>query len=206
MYLGQTATFLAQVFNRPEPTLQMLARLLRDSPEPWVKKGGRGRSAHHLDSREVAHFIIAMMSCPDSPAQAVARLPHFASLRLDEEGEQTRSFVEGVDLMLTRLASGDWIAAKKKNWSVTIAIDLSSASISEKVAVMGEDQVIEHLFFPASFEDIYQPIENTRPYRSGLSTTVKIEAVTLFRIAKVVIMNEADPLDEIIQVELGGKA
>lgn len=192
MHLGQTATFLAQVFNRPEPTLQMLARLLRDAPEQWVKKGGRGRSAHHLESKELSNFIVAMMACPDSPAQALDRLPHFASLSPDPEAGHKSNFGDALAILLERLAAGDLRSACERNWRVTLAVDISSASIMEDHQTDDGRETKEHFFGFMTY----------MPYRGGLSCTVQLHWTTLFRIAKVVLANDSDPLDEVAQAIL----
>lgn len=192
MHLGQTATFLASVFNRPESKMQMLARLLREDAGPWVPKGGRGRSAPHLDSRELASLIIAMMACPDSPAQALDRLPHFAALQAETDDGSKMSFLDAFSILLTRLATESWRDAMARYWSVLLSVDLSTATISETLTVDGEDLVKSHDFWPELKNDGHD-----RPYWSGLSAMVELRWLTLFRIAKVVLANESDPLDEI---------
>lgn len=198
MHLGQTASYLAFVFNRPEPTMQMLARLLRDDQGQWVKKGGRGRSAHHLDSRELASFIIAMMACPDSPAQALDRLPHFAALQLDTDDGRKVTFQDALALLLTRLSRDPWKDAWERQWSVVISIDLSAAKISETSIFEDASEVIEHTFMPH-----LEHGGHDRPYWGGLSVIVQVGVGTLFRIARVVLANEADPVDEIIAALVG---
>lgn len=207
MHLGPTSAFLAQVFNRPEPTLQMLGRLLRDSPDQWVKKGGRGRSGHHLESIELARFIVAFMACPDSPAQALDRLPHFAALLLDSDNGTSATFAEALAMLLERLATDDWASARERNWSVKIGIDLSTASITEdhdeEEDEDEDDKTIEHYFSSLVAANDDAPMIDALPYHGGLRCTVEIGWITLFRIAKVVLANEPDPHDVIIREILG---
>lgn len=198
MHLGQTATFLASVFNRPEPKMQLLARLLREDPGTWVPKGGRGRSAPHLDGRELASLIIAMMACPDSPTQAYDRLPHFAALQTETDDGSTVSLLDAVARLLTRLSRDSWRDAMARDWSVLLSVDLSTARITETPTVDGEARVIEHDFCPEVKNDGHD-----RPYWSGLSAMVQLHWITLVRIAKVALANEPDPLDEICAALVG---
>lgn len=178
----------------------MLARLLRDAPEQWVKKGGRGRSAHHLDSRDLACFIIAMMACPDSPALALDRLPHFAALPYDSKKKSHKAtFAEALALILQRIAREDWEAAQGKDWSVKVAIHTSTALISENFGEGEDASTVEHYFSSLVDAAPDEPMKNAVPYYSGLSCIVEIDCITLFRIAKVVLENEADPLGEMLR-------
>lgn len=203
MHLGQTAAYLAKLFNRPEPTLQMLARLLRDSPEQWIKKGGRGRSAHHLTSKELANFLIAYMSCPDSPALAIERLPHFSGLLLDSENGHKSTFGEAFALLLERVAHDEWREAREKNWKVQIAIDISTASIREdfhgESCDPDEAQILEHIFYPDFDLDDAGEKPDPFPFYSGLATTVKLDWLPICRIAKVVLTTEPDPHDDLMR-------
>lgn len=203
MHLGPTSAFLAQVFNRPEPTLQMLGRLLRDSPDQWVKKGGRGRSGHHLESIELARFIVAFMACPDSPAQALDRLPHFAGLLLDSDNGHQATFAEALSILLERLASENWKKARDKDWTVQVAVDISSASISEDHGTGDDVTTTEHYFSSLVGAKVDSPMSESLPYRSGLRSSVAVGWITLVRIAKVVLANEPDPMDEITREILG---
>ena len=199
MHLGQTATYLAELFNRPEPTLQMLARLLRDAPEQWVKKGGRGRSAHHLTNVELSNFLIAYMACPDSPALAIERLPHFSSLQLQSETGHKATFGEAFALLLARLAGEKWTSAREKSWKVIIGIDMSTASICEDFEDGDEIRTVDHVFFPDFDADDDNAGQTLFPFYSGLGTTVQIDWFPLVRIAKVILAGEPDPHTELMR-------
>lgn len=204
MYLGQTATYLSELFNRPEPTLQMLARLLRDAPEQWIKKGGRGRSAHHLTSAELSNFLTAYMTSPDSPALAIERLPHFSGLQLDSENGHKSTFGEAFALLLDRISVEGWTQAREKAWKVTIAIDMSIASISEYFSEDGGGDTVTHVFLPDVGFDDDSAGQPAFPYHGGLATTVEIGWFALVRIAKVILAGAPDPADEITHEILGG--
>lgn len=194
MHLGQTASFLAKVINRPEPTVQMVGRLLREGE--WVKKGARGRNAPHISSRDLSNFLIALMCCPDSPAIAMERLPHFAGLPLDYEGQQRRTFSEGLSLLLEDMASKNWAKTKAKNWVVTVAIDLSSASMIASPADESEEFPEDHYFTSLIDAEADASAKDSTPFFGGLETTVALKCYTLFRIAKVVLAGTVDPLPE----------
>lgn len=199
MHLGQTATYLAELFNRPEPTLQMLARLLRDAPEQWIKKGGRGRSAHHLTNVELSNFLIAYMACPDSPALAIERLPHFSSLQLESETGHKSTFGEAFALLLTRMAGEKWSNARDKSWKVIISIDMSTASICEDFDKDDESCTLDHVFFPDFDASDDNAGQSPFPFYSGLGTTVEIGWLPLVRIAKVILAGEPDPHAELMR-------
>ncbi|MCE8548313.1 hypothetical protein KBY25_21070 [Ruegeria pomeroyi] len=195
MHLGQTASFLALVLNRPEPTTRMLSRLLREGE--WIKKGSRGRNAPHIDGPELSSFLIAFMCCPDSPAVAMERLPHFASLPLDSETGTKATFAKGLALLLERLAKETWEEAQGKKWSVSLYVDMSAATISADPSEESEIAPEEHVFSALVEAPDDQPIKDALPYFGGLETSSKIRDFTLFRIAKVILAGEPDPLDEI---------
>lgn len=191
MHLGQTATFLSGILNRQEPTVQMVARLMRE--KGWAPKGARGKHAPHIDDRSLANFLIAMMACPDAPSIAMQRLPHFSNLPLDRGGAEHITFAEALAVLLRRLAAETWQEAQVKGWCVILNLHFLSAEI---VAVFEEDGVREeHLFAPV-FDD-ERPAIDSMPYFGGLEVTSKVRGFTLFRIAKVVLAGDPDPIDEI---------
>lgn len=195
MHLGQTASFLALVLNRPEPTTKMLSRLLREGG--WIRKGPRGRNAPHIDSTELSSFLTAFMCCPDSPAVAMERLPHFSNLPRDGEPGAKVTFGKGLAILLDRIAGETWDEVCAKHWSVSLFLDMSAANI---IAEPPEESGIspeEHWFSAPIETSDDQPMKDNLPYFGGLETSSKIRALTLFRIAKVVLANEPDPLDEI---------
>lgn len=201
MHLGQTAAYLAEVMNRPEPTVQIVARRLRE--HEWVRKGARGRNAPHINSMELARFLIALMASPDSPALAMERLPHFADLPLDDDGERSATFAAAFAMLLERIAKETWQEVQAKSWSVTLSVDVSAASISADVDEGSEVAPEEHHFTAMLTADPSAPLKDAFPYYSGLEELRTIRCHTLFRIAKVVLADEPDPLDAMTASTLG---
>lgn len=201
MHLGQTASYLAEVFNRPEPTVKMLSRLLREGG--FIKKGSRGRNAPHIDSNELSSFLIAFMCCPDSPAVAMQRLPHFASLPLDSEKNTDVRFDRALAILLDRLAGETWEEAREKSWSASLYVDMSAASITAQPVDESKIPPEEHMFsaWEGALND--QPLKETLPYFGGFESSCRIRDFTLFRIAKVVLADHPDPLPEIVAAEFG---
>ena len=200
MHLGPTASFLANALNRPEPSVQMLRRLLRENDK--IKKGPRGKNSSHVDSATLSTFVIALMCCPDSPAVALSRLDHFAELRLDTETNTDATFSQELAMLLDRLAGETWDEAKAKNWQVIVSVDMSSAMI-EADPHDGSDAAPEEHFFNSMMDARHDHAAiELLPYYGGLEFQSSIRCSTLFRIAKVVLANEADPLTEILDATL----
>ena len=204
MHLGQTAAYLAEVMNRPEPTIQIVARRLREFE--WVRKGARGRNAPHLNSTELARFLIALMASPDSPALAMERLPHFAALPLDDDRERSGTFATALAMLLDRIAEETWEDVRAKNWGVTLTVDVSAASIWADPDEGSEVAPEEHHFTAMLTADPSAPLRDAFPYHSGLEELRTIRCHTLFRIAKVALADEPDPLDAIAASLLEGSA
>lgn len=203
MHLGQTASFLAKVMNRPDPSMKMLSRLLRDSDR--VRKGPRGRNAPHLNSEELAEFLIAFMASPDSPATGLDRLPHFRDLPLDAEDAKGRTFGQALAMVLGRLADESAKEAMRKAWRVTISIQHSAAVIEERLQDNETGGLVEvdHQFSSSIHADPNEPAIAAMPYYGGLDITVTLRWFTLFRIAKAVLGNEPDPLDALAEMVAG---
>lgn len=194
MHLGQTAAFIAEVFNRPEASVLVVSRLLREGG--WITKGPRGRNAPHLSADELAVFLLAVMCSPDSPATGMSRLPHFHQLRKedDETGQQTLG--KTLALLLSRIASETNDQARKKGWTISVSIDMSMAMVTELFPQPdGEEskQKVHH-FSSLVGADPDTPIKEAMPFYGGLEFRVTLPWFTLLRIAKVVIANEPDPL------------
>lgn len=195
MHLGQTASFLAIALNRPEPTVKMLSRLLREGN--WVRKGPRGRNAPHLDSTALSNFLIAIMCCPDSPAVAMERLPHFVNLPLDGDTQNETTFGSGLSILLDRLAGETYEEMRDKNWSVSLYVDMSSAQITADPSEESEIAPEEHFFSALNRSQDDQPLKDILPFWGGIEFSSKLRSLTLFRIAKVILANAPDPLEEI---------
>ncbi|MGY9045988.1 MAG: hypothetical protein ACKVKF_02680, partial [Rhodobacterales bacterium] len=195
MHLGQTASYLALVLNRPEPTTKMLSRLLREGD--WTKKGPRGRNAPHIDSNELSSFLTAFMCCPDSPAVAMERLPHFVNLPLDTDNDTDATFGTAFSILLDRLAKETWDEVRAKNWSVSLYVDMSATTISADPYEGSDIPHEEHVFSALVHAPDDQPMKDSMPYSGGLEFSSKLRCFTLFRIAKVILAGEIDPLGEI---------
>lgn len=194
MHLGQSAVHLAKVMGRPEPTLMIFARLLRNGG--WIRIGGRGRSASHLSAEELSRFVIAIMAAPDSPAIGVDRMPHFYDLPLDDDRTPGMTFGRALAAVLDRLAAESGEEAARKEWHVMMSIPFSTALIVERFAddEDGEPQREEHQFSSMVNADPHEPATACMPYYGGLDISVSLRWFTLFRIAKAVLGNEPDPL------------
>lgn len=192
MHLGQTASFLAHVFNRPEPTVKMLSRHLREAG--WIKKGARGVNAPHTDSADLSAFLIAFLSCPDSPAIAMERLPHFHGLSLETDIEQSVTFGHAVATLLERIAGMSWERTKEESWSVSVAVDLSSATIAASPAENSDKKAEYHLFGSIVDGTDHLEFDDLLPYFGALKSTTTIDCLGLFHIAKAVLAGENDPL------------
>lgn len=194
MHLGQTATYLATVMNRPEASLKLVSRLLREAG--WVRKGPRGRNAPHLSADELASFILTIMCAPDSPATAMERLPHFHSLPLEDDETGKRTFGRGLGVLLARLAAESADEAERKMWRVVLSIDLSMAVIEERFwnKKDSEYDLVEHCFSALISANPQESVLNSMPFHSGMGIHISVPWFTLFRIAKTVLENEPDPL------------
>lgn len=193
MHLGQTATVLADLLNRPEPKTKMVSRLLRENG--WIRKGPRGRNAAHIDSMELAGFIIAFMACPDSPAVAMERLPHFAALPLEDAPEVT--FQKGLATLLDRISGEDWPDVRAKGWRTSLAVDMSNADILADPTEGSGVGAEAHYFSSLVTAPDDRPMIDSLPFFGGLQSFSKIDTLTLFRIAKMILADEPDPLEEI---------
>lgn len=193
MHLGQTASFLAEILNRPEPTSIMLSRLLRE--RGWMTKGPRGRNAPHVSSLELASFLTAYMCCPDSPAVAMDRLPHFFNLPLDSFENPEATFGQSFALLLDRLSQETWDDVFQKNWSVSLFVDASATKIAADPVGKNQHLSEEHVFTGVLNIPNDQPILESLPYHGGLEISTKMDCPTLFRIAKIVLAGEPDPWD-----------
>lgn len=191
MHLGQAADFLAHVLNRPAPSVRMVSRILREGG--WIKKGARGRNAPHLSADELACFLVALMCAPDSPALSAERLPHFMALP-HEEGQAT--FGRAVAMLLDRLARDSLQDSCARNWAATIDIHHSAAMIGESPPEDAEDRIQHHFGAILAAPDD-KPLRDALPYAGGLEVSVTAHWLTLVRIAKAVLGNEADPINEI---------
>lgn len=199
MHLGQTATNLALIFNRPEPSTKMVSRLLREGD--YTQKGARGRNAPHLSSRELSDFLTALMCSPDSPATGVERLAHFREMRELDSQESNRTFGVGFARLLERLAASTLQDAVSERWQVTIDVSSSAASIQGRPIErpVDESHFEEEYLFAALFSsDGDEPVEQVFPYLSGLEQITRIGWRDLYRVSKVVLGNEDDPLDDIV--------
>ncbi len=196
MHLGQTATYLADVLNRPEPKMKMFARLLREAEH--VEKGGRGKSAPHMSAKSLAAFLIAIMASPDSPATGVGRLTHFAKLLCDPKKKKDATFQDALALLLERLKSETWDEVEERSWTVAMRIGFSSAEIVEWLGPEDDRQERSYSFLSSWTSDDNVPAIQNMPYFGGLDVSSSMDCITLFRIAKVILADEEDPLPEIV--------
>lgn len=195
MHLGQTASFLASVLNRPEPKTKMVARLLREGGH--VRKGGRGPSAPHTNSQELASFLIAIMASPDSPSTGLERLPHFATLPLDPDVGKDMAFLDALALLLDRLSGETWEKVQAKHWHVTLDVGYSRAEILETFQTNEGPDEKAHTFAAFFRTPDDEPVISNMPYFGGLDFASSVGCSTLFRIAKVVLAGEDDPWPKI---------
>lgn len=194
MHLGQTATFLAAVMNRPEPTLKVVSRLLREGD--WVRTGPRGRNAPHLTADELTSFLLAIMASPDSPAIGLERLEHFRNLPLEDDATGKATLGQAITLLLERLAKDSLKQSASKLWRVVLSVDLSIAMIGERFWDESGSEYIEkeHYFSALVNADPSEPVVKAMPFHGGMGIQISVPWFTLIRIAKVVLANEPDPL------------
>jgi hypothetical protein len=170
-----------------------MSRLLREGG--FVQKGARGKNAPHLSSRDLAHFLIAYLACPDSPTLAVERLPHFAALPYAQDGMAGVTFADALARLLDRLSKETWAEANACRWEVRIRVNYSYAAIME---AHGENEVV-HPFSSLHASPPERDMRDYLPYAGGLNQTHELTAFTLYRIARVILGNVADPMDEILE-------
>lgn len=194
MHLGQTAAKLAEILMMSEPTTRVVSRLMREAE--WVQTGARGRNAPHLTSLELARFLIALMAS-ESPAAAVERLAHFAKLPIDSENGQKVTFEEALSILLDRLAKESWEEARAKDWSVTLDLAWSRATITTDPPESSGVSHEEHTFASYVQARDDDPAINSLPYFGGLERVAEVGLIALFRLAKMVLADDDDPLFEI---------
>ena len=196
MQLGPAVTYLAEILNYPEPSAQVVKRLLRE--DGWTTKGARGRHAPHVNATELAALIIAMMVA-EQPAMALDRFRHFAALEHDER-YPGKTFLEVLALLLGRLAGEDWHKTKDSGWNVTIYVNWSAASIDTREGT--EDAEGD----PRAVHEFHAKDDQPRPYFRGVERTARLNWHDLSRVAKVILAGEPDPLPEISNAILGEEA
>lgn len=194
MHIGQASIFLAEVMRRPASTSKNMSSGLR--MHGYLRTGARGRHAPHLTSDELSHLLIGYLVAPDSPALALRKVPHFASLPIDSDANPYMTFAPALALLLDRLSKEDAEKAKACDWEVAVALDISCASIREYV------DGVEMVHF---FSSLARPVSDTEfrddlPYASPLRETRSMSWITLYRVARVVLAKQPDPIDEILTI------
>jgi hypothetical protein len=200
MHINQAADFIAIALNRPAPTMRMIARMGKVAG--YLRSGARGVNAPHMNAHDLASFIIMLMSAPDSPAAGLARYEHFSKLAWhDEDGnpktEISPNFHMGLVLLLEKIAEQTFEVAESKHWNVTLSLNISRATIYEQFPDAAEDEDHErtHWFWKV-VDDPKRPAINYMPY-FGLGVEVELSLLPMFRMCKVILKGEDDPLPHI---------
>lgn len=189
MQLGPAVTHLAEILNYPEPSAQVVKRLLREGG--WTTKGARGRHAPHVNATELASLVIAMMVA-EQPAMGFERFPHFAALEHDDR-YPGKTFLEVLALLLERLAGEDWHKTKDSGWNVTIHVNWSMASIDMR------DETVDAAENTIAVHEFWGEPDQPLPYFRGVERTARLGWINLCRIAKVILAGEADPLPSMLE-------
>lgn len=167
MHLGQVTTAISEVLGVSSASLTVVTRAMREAGH--IATGSRGRHAHHVTDLELSRIMIALLSS-ESPAEAVRRYVHFASLPIDpatsrfdrpEHLPKVETFELGLAAVFSAVRKSPQIAAPDPA-QVTLDVTGSSARIT-----LPQDNIIMRYEPPDIME--VPPFHSALRRESGLS-------------------------------------
>ena len=110
---------------------------------------------------------------------------------------ETVTFSGALAMLLDRLAGETWEESWKLLWQVSLDVSFSRAEISEVHQSDDGPVTLSHVFAAYWVTPADVPATRDMPYFGGLEFSSSVRSLTLFRIAKVVLAGDPDPMPQI---------